>query len=151
MKGHGRDWKADAWRLLFEDWHATAAPKAHEFDAQGLASRFRAIAKMGTSRSHVFEALRTAIGQPVQDFSMHGLANMLWAIVEAGKVTQMPDAVDVRHIAGALEPEGTSHDALSSPPPCGHYGSKKFRAQWGRHQGTWRRCRETGTLAATCR
>ncbi len=97
MKGHGHDWKADAWRLLLEDLHAIVAPTAHEFDAQSLVSRFRAIAKMGTSRSHVFEAL--------QDFSMHGLANTLRAIVEAG--TRMPDAVDVRHIAGALEPEGT--------------------------------------------
>ncbi len=60
---------------------------------------------MGTSRSHVFEAPCAATGQQVQDFSMHGLANTLWATVEAG--TQMPDAVDVRHIAGALEPEGT--------------------------------------------
>ncbi len=106
MKGHGRDWKADAWRLRFEDLHATAAPKAHDFDAQGLASRFCAIAKMGTSRPHVFEAPRAAAGQQAQDFSMHGLANTLWATVVAG--TQMPDAVVARHTAVALEPEGIS-------------------------------------------
>ncbi len=55
---------------VFVALHATAAQNAHGLDVQGLASMLGAMARMGTSRPHVFEDLCTAAGQQVQDFSM---------------------------------------------------------------------------------